>query len=306
MKAKYYDLNNNGFYGIYYENPTSANKAFIAMIGDSCDDRLAKCAVKWLHKCGCNVLCMSPDKKDYGHHNLPIERFGLAIDVLKSKGNQKIGVIGASTTGMMALLAASYYRDITLTIALSPSDFVMEGFYQDKLDGTGERPGNNESTVTWEGKPLPYLPFAYRHPEYWHQMKKEAKDTKNIAASRNMFDESERRHPIREEEKIKVENIQGTLIMVGAEDDALWDTCKYIRRMQTRLDNIDTRLKVKTLIYKHGTHFVFPNSILKNMFPVGSDFIVRLFFNAAKQYPKECKQTRMDIDRRLSELISRF
>ena len=86
-----------------------------------------------------------------------------------------IGVIGASTTAMLALIAASYYPYITLTIALSPSDFVMEGFYQDGKDGAHERPGDGESTVSWQGKPLPYLPYAYRHPEYWQKIQEETK-----------------------------------------------------------------------------------------------------------------------------------
>ena len=38
---------------------------------------------------------------------------------------KKIGIAGASTTGMFALIAASYYPQITLTIAMTPCDFVM-------------------------------------------------------------------------------------------------------------------------------------------------------------------------------------
>ena len=41
---------------------------------------------------------------------------------------------------------------------------------------------------------------------------------------------------VREEEKIKVEKIHGKIVFVGAEDDVLWDTCKYIRRMEQFLD----------------------------------------------------------------------
>ena len=76
---------------------------------------------------------------------------------------------------MYALLAASYYPEITLTIAMTPADFVMEGFYQGKRDGQTEWPGDGESSASWEGKPLPYLPYAYRHPEYGKKMKEEAK-----------------------------------------------------------------------------------------------------------------------------------
>ena len=151
---------------------------------------------------------MSPSRKDYGHHNYPLERFGAAISFLKGRGIKKIGIAGASTTGMLALVAASYYPDITLTIAMSPSDFIMEGFYRDNRDGMRERPGDGESTCSWNGEPLPYLPFAYRHPEYWQMIEKESKEGKDMIASRKLFDESERRHPLQEEEKIRVENFR--------------------------------------------------------------------------------------------------
>ena len=155
MKKQYYSPENDGFYGAFYECPSPSEKAMILMLGDAIDDRMAVSGVKWLHKQGCHVMAMSPDKKYYGHHNYPLERFGKAIGVLQEKGCSKIGIVGASTTGMLSLLAASYYPQISLTIAISPPDFVMEGFYQDGKDGMRERPGDNESSVSWEGKPLP-------------------------------------------------------------------------------------------------------------------------------------------------------
>ena len=77
---------------------------------------------KWLYEQGLHVMAMSADKKDYGHHNYPLERFGKAIAYMKAHGCEKIGVIGASTTGMMALLAASYYPELSLTIAISRTE----------------------------------------------------------------------------------------------------------------------------------------------------------------------------------------
>ncbi|MDO4633688.1 MAG: acyl-CoA thioester hydrolase/BAAT C-terminal domain-containing protein [Eubacteriales bacterium] len=306
MKREYFDTKMNGFYGVYYENNNLTDKAFIVMLGDSSDDYLVRSGVKWLHRQGFSVMAMSPDKKDYGHHNLPLERFGAAIRVMQAKGIHKIGLIGASTTGMLALLAASYYPQITLTIALSPSDFVMEGFYQDGKDGANERPGENESTVTWQGKPLPYLPFAYRHPEYWQKIKEESKAGRDLIASRKMFEESERRHPVREEEKIKVENIHGHIVFIGAEDDVLWDTVKYIHRMDERLKNMPHNCTWQMLLYKHGTHFAFPESLLKQIIPIGSGLLVRFAFQAGRKYAKECRQTRIDIDKSLKTIFNEW
>ncbi len=182
----------------------------------------------------------------------------------------------------------------------------MEGFYRDGKDGMQERPGDKESTVSWQGKPLPYLPFAYRHPEYWLKLEEEAKAGGDKVASRKMFDESERLHPIQEEERIKVENIHGKIVFVGAEDDVLWDTCKYIRRMENRLSERPHDCTWEALLYEHGTHFVFPDSMLRSMLPIGADFLVRFMFKAARDYPDECRKTRRDIDRRLTDILQKW
>ena len=49
----------------------------IAMLGDDPEDYMARSAVKWLIRLGVNVLTMLPGKKDYGHHNYPLERIGV-------------------------------------------------------------------------------------------------------------------------------------------------------------------------------------------------------------------------------------
>ena len=307
MNKQIFTPERDGFCGAWYPAPKQqTDRAVILMLGDSSEDRMATVGAKWLHRQGCHALAMSADKKDYGHHNYPLERFGKAIEFLKSQGCGKIGIIGASTTGMLALVAASYYPEISLTIAVSPPDFIMEGFYQDGRDGMRERPGDNESSVSWQGQPLPYLPYAYRHPEYWQKIMEESKAGGDWIASRKMFDESECRHPLQEEEKIKLERICGRVICIGAEDDVLWDTCKYIRRMEQRLCVKPHESKFEAWLYEHGTHFAFPESMLKMMIPVGSALLVRFMFRAGKEYPKECRETRIDIDRRLQRALQEW
>jgi len=306
MSRQQFTPENDGFLGTYHGGPENSKKAIILMLGDSSDDHMAKSGAKWVIKQGCHALAMSAGKKDYGHHNYPLERFGKAIEFLKSKGIGKIGIAGASTTGMLALVAASYYPEITLTIAMSPSDFIMEGFYRDGKDGMKERPGDGESSVSWQGKPLPYLPYAYRHPDYWLKLEEEARNGGDKAAARKMFDESERLHPVQEEEKIKVENIRGKIVFVGAEDDVLWDTCRYIRRMEERLESLPHDCTYEALLYEHGTHFVFPESMLKTMLPVGSGLLVSMMFRAGKEHPEECLATREDIDRKLTRILGEW
>ena len=306
MKKRVFRIGSDGFNGAWYPASENSGRGMILMLGDSAEDRMAAMGAKWLNRQGIHVMAMSPGKKDYGHHSYPLERFGIAIAFMKEKGCHKLGVIGASTTGMMALLSASYYPELTLTVAISPPDFVMEGFYQDGRDGMRERPGDGESTVTWQGKPLPYLPYAYRHPEYWQKIEEASRAGGDRIASRPMFDESERRHPVREEERIRVENIRGKIVFIGAEDDVLWDTCRYIRRMEERLIRLPRASAFEAWLYRHGTHFVFPESLLKMILPVGSGLLVSMMFRAGKEHPEECRKTRIDIDRRLRKLLAEW
>ena len=72
--------------------------------------------------------------------------------------------------------------------------------------------------------------------------------------------------------------------------------------MMKRLKKRDHTCRVKAVLYEHGTHFVFPEGMVKTMLPIGGDLITRLFA-AGRQYPKECRQTRIDIDRQISRAV---
>lgn len=296
-------VSQDGFYGKYC--PIDNTKAIMLVItDDDVDDTMSKVQVKWFHSLGISALALSPLEK--GCHSYPLEFVENAIGYCKEKGYTKIGVIGISASAMVALTSASMFHDITLTIGLTPSDYVMEGYYQDKKDGAPERPGDFEPSLTYHGQPIPFLPYAYRHPEYYNQIKAESKRRGDFIAGKDMFDESERRHPLQEEEKIKVENIHGHLYLAGAKDDVMWDTCRYISRMQKRLEKQSHHCTYEIHIYEHGTHFVFPESMARKILPVGINFVLPKIFKEAKGYTKECEQTRLDIDKTLISAIRKW
>lgn len=74
--------------------------------------------------------------------------------------------------------------------------------------------------------------------------------------------------------------------------------------MQARLADTPHICRAEAVIYPHGTHFVFPEGMMKNILPIGSGLVVSLMLKAAKEHPKECKATREDIDRKVSEMIA--
>ncbi len=98
MKHISFEVDADGFHGAYWPCRGGSACAVIAMLGDDAADYMARSAVKWLMKLGVNVMTMSPGKKDYGHHNYPLERIETAIAWLKAHGNQKIGIASSCLT----------------------------------------------------------------------------------------------------------------------------------------------------------------------------------------------------------------
>lgn len=306
MKKQFFENEKDGFYGTYYENRKGADCAVIGLFGDDPNDYMAKCGAKWLHRQGVNVMCVSPGRKNYSHVNNPLERIQTAIKWLQDHGNRKIGIMGMSTAGMDAIVAASFFPDITMTIGLTASDFVWQGFEQGEKDGCKEWPISNASTLSWQGKPLPYMPFVYEHPVYWQKIEEETKGSGDITRSTCLFIDSEKARPHTEEEMVKVENIKGRLFLIGADDDSFWEAGKYVRRMDQRLKEHPHTCEYDALVYEHGTHFVLPETLLRIALPVGLKFVLKFVFKAAKDYPKECEATRKDIDRRLSAALKEW
>ena len=90
-----------------------------------------------------------------------------------------------------------------------------------------------------------------------------------MLCSIKMFEESERLHPVQEEETIKVEKIRGHIVFIGTEDDTLWNAAKYIRRMDERLKTHAHSCTYDVCVRPYGIHFCFPESMLKMMLPFG-------------------------------------
>ena len=76
--------------------------------------------------------------------------------------------------------------------------------------------------------------------------------------------------------------------------------------LEKRLAEKPHDCEVEAVVYEHGTHFVFTEGMMKLLLPIGSALAVRLAFKAARAYPKECRATRMDIDRRITRTIAEW
>ena len=287
-----------------YFRAEKSDAAVIVMLGSGGSNALTRGVAKWLVKRGVNALCIGPD--DPGYHSFALENVERAIGFLKERGNEKIGILGASITTIPALVSAARFSDISLTIAVTPCDFVLQGFSKEKRDGCAEWPVEGQSMLTWRGEPLTYVPYAYQHPRYWQVVREETKGSGNLLSSQRLFRDTEENAELTEDVMIPVEKIRGRLMLIGCEDDSLWPTAHYIARMDERLKTREHDCRYDALVYAHGTHFAFPQSMLKQIIPLFSDFLVSRAFRAAKQYPEQCRQTREDIDRRIMQAITEW
>lgn len=74
-EKRIFRVDTDGFNGAWYPAAVPASREIIVMLGDSAEDCMAATGAAWLNGQGIHVMAMSPDKKDYGHHSYPLERF---------------------------------------------------------------------------------------------------------------------------------------------------------------------------------------------------------------------------------------
>ena len=67
------------------------------------------------------------------------------------------------------------------------------------------------------------------------KVEEETEGSGDFLRSTCLFMDSEKKRKHAEDEMIKIENIKGKLILLGADDDSFWEAGKYVRRMDQRL-----------------------------------------------------------------------
>jgi dienelactone hydrolase len=149
--------------------------------------------------------------------NIPLGYFTTALDWMKRRplvDPDRIGLYGISIGGETALVVASRHPEIAAVVAAVPSSVVWQGY-----DPADYR--SIESTYVENGVPLPFLPY----------------DTS--AAFTGVHDLYVRSLAHRDEHPqaiIPVERIGGAVLLLSAEDDALWPSTEMADQVMARLD----------------------------------------------------------------------
>ncbi|GAA3880040.1 acyl-CoA thioester hydrolase/BAAT C-terminal domain-containing protein [Saccharothrix violaceirubra] len=142
--------------------------------------------------------------------DIPLEYVGTAIAYLK-KRTTGVGLVGGSRGGELALLAGAAFPDVKAVVSVVGSGVVTQCI------GPGDRLldkiGLEAASWTWEGRPLPYLPYSV--PD---ELRARIVDGRPVAL-RLAFDLAD---GIPADVEIPVERIEGGVLLLSAADDESW------------------------------------------------------------------------------------
>ena len=166
-------------------------------------------------------------------HLFPLEYFKTAIDWLGTHpavDPNRIGVVGTSIGGMVALLAAAHYPDLRVVVAAVPSSVVWSTFGSSRT-----------SMFSRAGQPLPYLPYGLGRGSGVHNL---YDDGLNALAQ----------HP---DAIIPVEKINGPVMVICGKLDSLWPSCRMSAQVVARLEANNVKHAFQILEYSDAGHSVF-------------------------------------------------
>ncbi|MCX4679305.1 acyl-CoA thioesterase [Streptomyces sp. NBC_01433] len=154
---------------------------------------------------------------------IPLETFVRAVDLLRSNGARRIGILGTSKGAEAALLTAVHDPRVDVVIALSPTSRVW----------CNVGPGHDgeqhpyRSSWTWRGQPLPFVPLD----DSWTA----TQPSGGPVAIRKWYELSERTftHLVPPAE-IPVEKARADLLLVAGGDDAMWPSLRFAEQLAHR------------------------------------------------------------------------
>ena len=257
------------FQGIFYPSKTS-DKAMIVVSGSDGGIKWANKIASVYSEHGIPSLAIAYWKTKYTPKALaliPIEIIQHAVLWLMKNGYSKVGIYGISKGAELALTSGSLIPQIEFVIAVSPSCCVFEGIAKPAY--------SNTSSWTWGGKPLPYASF--------HNIS--VSIIKNILKNyefgfvKQYIDVLETNK--NEENTIKVENINGPILLLSAKEDAQWPSVKMGKMICDRLNDKEFEFPFHHEIFYPASHILCP---VKTK--------MRFVYRIERRHKKECEMAR--------------
>jgi len=173
---------------------------------------------------------------------LPLEYWEEVITTFKKRPDiegKKIVVDGISKGGELALLLGSIFNEVDAVISKAPSSVIWQGI-------TWE----NVSSWTFKGEELPFVPY-YSDYDYSTIENYEYLMSYTLALVQK---------EAVEKATIKVENINGPVILFSGEADQMWPSTLMGEMVIRRLEEHDFPFKYEHHHYKYANHSFDPSA----------------------------------------------
>ncbi len=178
--------------------------------------------------------------------NIPIEYFKKAIDWLKKQKSVKIGkigLVGGSRGGELALLLGSMFDEFKAIVGWVPAAHLWQGEDYIKL----------VPSWIYKGKPLPFIGKEFSQEE----LKKFSSG--QMTSFREYFLNClENLKPsLINQATIAVEKIKAPILLISGDDDQTWPSTEFSQMVVKRLKSHNFKYECKHIIGKNAGHQVF-------------------------------------------------
>lgn len=178
---------------------------------------------------------------------IPLEYIKNSVDWLKSQKNilsGRIGLVGGSKGGELALLLASIYNDYNAVVAWVPSAYVWQGVSM-----------NMKPLSSWSlnGKDLPFITGVLRPDDIENYQKGTVDSVRHFYSLGLEQADSD----VKENARIQVEKIKAPILLVSGTGDKTWPSEEFSDAIMDRLKKSNYPYEYKHIRYENAGHQVF-------------------------------------------------
>lgn len=242
-------VEHEGFQGNYHDGD-SRSLALIVVSGSDGGMRVAEATAKRFSEEGIPSLAVAYYKTPQTSRDLseiPVEYIECAIHWLQGKGFSKIAIHGISKGAEYALVSASLLPAISGVIALSCSCCVFGGL-------SAQRKALPTSSWSWKGKPLPCLSMA-GYSVSIPKILLQNRELRLLDLYKHLLDTGRN-----EENTIKVEHIQGPILLQSGHEDSMWPAEEMGDIIVERLADKKFAHDYQHVVFSPGSHLLSPMS----------------------------------------------
>ncbi|MFD1151923.1 acyl-CoA thioester hydrolase/BAAT C-terminal domain-containing protein [Saccharothrix hoggarensis] len=175
---------------------------------------------------------------------IPLEYVGAAVEWLGARAG-KVGVLGGSRGGELALLVGATFPQVNAVVSVVGSGVVTQCI------GPGRRLSqkleHEAASWTWQGRPLPYLPYSVPH-----ELRMRIVDGEPVPL-RLAFDLTD---GIPEDTEIPVERINGGVLLLSSGRDESWPCVELSEVAARRLAERGHPHRHEHVVYPEAGHLI--------------------------------------------------